>query len=558
MALHGLFRNIYWSVIALGLCIATDGAHAQGQKVHTCTSKPVQNDHIYGVKLQDGAKAARVFLVRFSPSHSVLRFDASMVEIWDTLGLWERSLDEALADPTMPVDIRTAASEDATTQNWMTYLVRYHRAIAALENVDTTKRETIDAAIEHYVRTMPDRMRTVASPDDYRGMLIGTQKNYETERGLPSWQALLQATHAVQNHLDGLAGQIVTEKNIESAYTQGRRDWQLRLALSNAEVKEAVGEGFDQRLLGHYISYRDISLNCAGYLYREGINLGAHESVRRLLEWLPFVKIEGVNWHAMGFETRDWEIALLAKQDFAACFLFVNHTSDPARKMEVLDLGCDGDFGAIGDATLTPLQERQAAIFMDYAVFDATRWTREWAGVSEVASGPTLAKYLRSKSDFFESQSNGIYDIDITTVTTSQTLETQNGLSTVTDSSTTESRNNYPARTIGVTLGPDKMRLLFYGTDGEWQCFHGLLGVGRTQLLDNTFLGFKEEVDRVIFNTGGCPTPILSSMFINERSIDGLFGTILVGGYMKEVNGLIYILSQSVISAVEALERVEG
>jgi hypothetical protein len=297
--------------------------------------------------------------------------------------------------------------------------------------------------------------------------------------------------------------------------------------------------------------------NCAGYLYREGITLGAHEAMRRLMEWLPVIEVDGQTWRQMRFVTRDWIIQFAAVPDFSVCFVFVVHRNDPARSMSLGDRGCAGKPIALGDEVLSPLQARQAALFEDYRVLDVERWIRDWAGVPDIASGPTMVRYLRAKGDFFVAQATGTYDIDITTVSTSQTLETRGGLETVTDSFTTETRQIYGAHTIGVTLGPDELRLMFHGTDGEWQCFHGLAGVGRTRLLDSSFLGYRNEVDRVIFNTGACPG-VLSSMWVNESVVDGLFGTILAGRYMKEMNGLIDLLSRTVIETVEALERIES
>lgn len=544
-------------ILALGLCLAASVAHAQGGKVFACTSEPVEREHIVGANMQNGALAARVFLVRFSPTHSVLQFDPAMVEIWDDLRLWERPLEEALADPTVPAETRSRAGSDETTMNWMAYLTRYHRAIAAFEAVDTTQRATIDAAIEHYAADLPDWRRVVVTPEAYRGMLVDTQRNYETERRLPAWQAFLQAAHAVENYVDKQAGQIVTEKNVADMYTQGRRDWQLRLALSRDAVAEAGGADFDQRLLSHYITYREVSLNCAGYLYREGITVGAHESMRRLLGWLPVVELNGVGWHRMAFDTRDWGIALYAAPDFSVCFVSIGSKREPDRSMTLRDPGCAGRPEAADGEDLSPLQARQAALFENYRVIDVARWSRDWAGVSELTAGPTMVRYLQAQGDFFETQSTGTYDFDITTVSTSTTVETRGGVRTVTDGVTTETQQNYEANTIGITLGPDEMQLLYYGTTGAWRCFHGLVGVGRTQLLDSTFLGFRENVDRVIFNTPACPG-ILSSMFVNEREVDGLFGTILAGQYMKEVNGLINLLARTVIETVKALETVDG
>lgn len=505
----------------------------------------------------NGAQAARVFLVRFLPADSMLQFDPAMIELWDDLRLWERPLEEALADPSVPAETRSRAGSDETTMSWMAYLTRYHRAITAFEAIDTTQRATIDAAIEHYVANLPDWRRAVVTPEAYRGMLVGTQRNYETERRLPAWQAFLQAAHAVENHVDKQAGQIVLEKNITDMYMQKQRDWQLRLALSRDAVAEVGGADFDQNLLSHYISYREVSLNCAGYLYREGMTVGAHESMRRLLGWLPVVELNGADWHRVEFDLRDWGIALYAAPDFSVCFVFIDAKREPGRSMALRDPGCAGRPEAADGKDLSPLQARQAALFENYRVIDVARWSRDWAGVPELTAGPTIVRYLQAKSDFFETQSTGTYDIDITTVSTSTTVETRGGVRTVTDSTTTETQQNYEASTIGITLGPDEMWLLYHGAAGAWRCFHGFVGVGRTQLLDSTFLGFREDVDRVIFNTPACPG-ILSNMFVNEREVDGLFGTILAGQYMKEMNGLINLLARTVIETVEALESVDG
>ncbi|MAS14436.1 MAG: hypothetical protein CMH69_14150 [Nitratireductor sp.] len=544
---------LWSSITALILSLAADGSLAEDRKLAKCTSEPVEHAHILGEQMQNGALAARVFLVRFSPKHKVLQFDREMVEIWDQLRLWERALDEALADPTVSAEIRDRAKNDEATAKWMAYLSRYHRTIARLEEVDTTERDTIDAAIEYYVANLASWRRQVVSPQEYRSLLIGTQHNYETERGLPGWQALLQAAHAVENHIDQRAGQIVTEANIKSLHLQARRDWQLRLALSQAAIAD---EDFDERLLGHYISYRQLSLNCASYIYRDGVVIGANGNIRRLLEWLPEIQINRLDLRVFGFETRDWQISLLAKPNFSSCYIFIENKSDKARSMSLEDRGCAGKPTALGDESLTSLQARQAALFEDYSVLDVTGWMLNWAEVPEILAGPTVVRYLRSKGDFFETQATGAYDIDITTVHTSKTIETRNGINTLTDSSTAETSHSYKARTIDIMLGPDEMRLVFHGTGREWQCFHGLVGKGRTQLLDATFLDYRKPVDRVIFNTGACPG-VISSMFVNSDAVDGLFGVILQGRYMKEMNGLINILSRTVIETVEALEKIE-